>query len=273
MLTRFAILLVLARVAHADPAADVRTLVTSAIAKIDNEPAFDLFAHDAMRLVGKHATPPRDDFSMNGTVWSQIFDAPADIVEKSVGTVEVVMLPGNHVAWFAAPVTVSLVGKPHLMHVTGVARDSQSLMGKVTKGWGLDLLAVTTAVPDAVLVKTNVVAAIPAAPDPDDTDKELTAAIHDWFAHASFAAHAATSALAIGTAPPEVTRGAAAIKLATSWEHLKLQVTAISASNGQAIATAWLPVGKGFVALTLIVGAVKEAGEWRWVSLQFAPTI
>ncbi|HEY4242350.1 MAG TPA: hypothetical protein VGM88_21180 [Kofleriaceae bacterium] len=92
---------------------------------------------------------------------------------------------------------------------------------------------------------------------------------------------AAAPAFVSGTAPGDTARDAAALaKLVGSWDKLKLQTRAVTTKTLAGGKLLWadvvvtLEVRKGeFKELRLGVVAVPEAGEWRWVALNWNPEV
>jgi hypothetical protein len=266
--------------AAASPEADVEALVRTTIDHIAEPSSAAGFTKDA-RVIGQHANAfyfdvgrtPNGEFAESpievgpqGKLWAMVFGKEAPAGTRKLGKVAVVADATGKTAWFAAP--LELPGK-RTMHVSGVA----VLQGE---RWLLRVLDAELAIPDSDLAKHPVLAPR-AAMGWASTDTEVGKAIVSWFKTRSLAKHAASGVvLAGGSAPAELASGADAIKFAGKLDRIALLPTDLSAPDSAAVATgiAWLPISKqerdGVIEFGFTVYAVKEKGEWRWKSIQFA---
>lgn len=148
--------------------------------------------------------------------------------------------------------------------------------------WDIEVLALSHTMPDRDLLDPKSWAAddalAPAKPNLDG-DAAIAGTVAGWFP--TLAKHAAAPSLlvACGTDPSELRTGAAAAKLAVTWDKLGLtpvKVTATPYADGKAAlvqAHLLMPrkTGKGSVAMTVAMLVVHVGDDWKWVSLQFTP--
>ncbi len=265
-----------ARVAAASPQTDIEARVQDAVAHIEDEDKFDKNFGPGAVLIGEHGTI-HGDYTISGKAWPMVFGAglaPSDVTKK-LGKVTVVVDPKAATGWFQAPLDVTIAGakaEHRAMHVSGFAQAKQGV-------WTLQILQMTIAVADKNLADIPVLVAQP--PGKPDTDTTLGKAVASWFLTSSLAKHAASGdVLAGGTAPAELQLGAAARKMAATWDGLKLLPAEVHATDGSIVASAilWLKippkkgVDQGYIQLQVTVYPVKERGDWRWKSLQFVAT-
>ncbi|HEY4239550.1 MAG TPA: hypothetical protein VGM88_07025 [Kofleriaceae bacterium] len=274
-----AITLAWARVAAASPESDVQAIVKDTIDHVGDATSGAHLAKGAI-VVGHHGNViefasgktldgerEEDHFDFaNGRLWPMVFgnaDKPA-ASKRTLGAITVVV--DGEQAWFEAPLEIK-GPKFHAMHVAGIAAHGAA-------GWTIQWLNVGWAIPDRSLRDYPVLA--PAiAMKPADAKDELGKAVVSWFTTKSLAKHAASgTVLAGGSAPEELASDAAALKLAASWDKLKLVSPLIRTGDtpGVATVTVWMPLGAerdGVAQFVLTVYAVKEAGAWKWRSLQF----
>lgn len=266
--------------AAASPGSDVEALVQTTIdhvADASSAASFtkgatvigihaNVFELDTGKITGGEHDDMPIDFASHGKLWPMLFGKEAPAGTRKLGKVTVVVDATAHTAWFAAP--LALPGK-RTMHVSGVA---------LLEGdrWLLRVLEAALAVPDSELAKHPVLAPRIAMGWAATTTK-LGKAIVSWFKGRSLAKHAASGVvLAGGSAPQELASGAAAIKLASTFDHIELLPIDLDAADTApvAIGTAWLPISKeerdGVIQFGFTVYAVQEKGEWRWRSIQFA---
>ncbi len=152
------------------------------------------------------------------------------------------------------------------VHVSGLAFE------QADHDWKMGALAFSVTMPDSELVERLSLVAEPSAPDLVG-DAELGKAIAGWFTAGKLATSAAASAMAAGSAPDEIGSGAAATKLATTWDKMKLLPAKIDAKVSGRFGTAyallaWNYKGK-YLLLMLTVIAVHDAAGWKWAVLDF----
>jgi hypothetical protein len=212
-----------------------------------------------------------------------MYGALADNIVHTVDKLTVVVV--GKVAWYHAVV----VGSYQLAHCNATGDDCKkptkekttwrlSGVARDEHGWKLAAVMWSKAISDAELFK----AAVPdaniggAAGEPPDPQKIVRA----WFRGGSIAKDISSSALATanGTAPGEISQGAAAGKLATAWDALKMLEIGFSSKQWDTVAfvsgEVALPVKKKkgqTVIMKLGVVLVQENGNWRWVSINFSP--
>lgn len=166
-------------------------------------------------------------------------------------------------AWFHA--LAKLQGIPVRLH--GLAK-------KEAAGWQLAVTSYTWAAADKDLAENA--KEVPASKVRQGGDAELAKVGLEWFQNAALAAAAGPKPIANGTAEREYATGAAAVKLAASWDKLKMQPLAVDGWSygdyGVVRAKVALPIPKKTTSAVLILTAVvvKEAAGWRWVSLNWA---
>jgi hypothetical protein len=265
--------------AHADtpksPAAQVEALVRALLAQNGEPGKLTAIVRDDVYFV---------DGSSKTTLNTDVFAVRAIANPKSV---HVTVDAAHHVAWFQAvteetPVDTSgdachYMGtmcdpQPHPMHVSGLAIDD--------KGWKLAAVFFTRAMPDKDLLALSKQpyfssATIPKKPPATSGDADLAKAAAAWLAGLGKSA-AAGEVLATGSAPDEVASGAAAVKLASKWDKLKLLGASIDATTvaGGAIGivnaeVVW-PYRKDLAfPLRLAAIAMRDGTTWKWVLLDF----
>jgi hypothetical protein len=204
----------------------------------------------------------------------------ADVSHK-VGKIEVGV--AGDLAWFQASYTVTFrgedpeTGKPvkdtNPMRFGGV-------VAKAPGGWQIVAGMYTAPISDRELMTPGRFgfAKLPSGPPTLTGDQPLARTIAGWFS-TGFAANAATptTLIASGTSPTEHKAGAAAAKLAASWDKLHLAATAIDAKLlaggklGWVTAKVALPRKGKDDAVEIQLGAVviPQGEGWRWVSLQY----
>lgn len=276
-------LLALPALAHAAPEDDVAALVQTTIDHLGGGPT--TFAKGATVIgiranvfdydTGKRSSGANDgddlDLTTHGRLWPMIMDkADPAASKRTLGKVAVVVDPASHTAWFQAPLDVAPTkGAKQTFHVSGVATSD-------AKGaWSLRVLQAGATLSDKDLRRYVVLA-------PWDmmgwasTTAGQDAAVTDWFKHHAFAKNAATGVvLAGGSAPGELARGPAAIKLAATFDKLtNLRAIEIHATDTGLVATGtalWLNKTErdGELEFGFAIYAVKQAGAWKWRSLQF----
>ena len=219
---------------------------------------------------GDDAFPTNPEESMQvSQVEAQLDRAPVIVADAAAGT-----------GWFRGTlvykitnVQVGLDGGTLKLPVSGVVvRDGAG-------GWKIAALIVTDPLADRDLIAraTRRKLALSTAAPKLAGDAALAKEVAGWFA-TGFTGKGAGGAprYALGTAPGELGVAAAADKLAASWDKLKLAATAIDARAFGPLAfvraEVQLPLKKGGGAAPLVLGAiaVREAGSWRWVGLQWA---
>jgi hypothetical protein len=197
--------------------------------------------------------------------FSTSFDAKALVVDAKA-----------HVAWFHYAVVIKYVefGPETPMtatfRVSGVAVDDH--------GWKLAAIVWSRVIPDKdLLARAQTGRSRPKqAPRPDAVEAR---AVAHWFDGGAIAKDRATAGptVASGTAPDELAAGAAAGKLATSWDALKMWAFDLESKRWGSVAfvaaKVALPTKKRDAAVVMDLGAVlvEDNGAWRWVSVAFAP--
>ncbi len=211
------------------------------------------------------------DLKTHGRLWPMIMDnADPRASKRTLGKVTVVVDPASHTAWFQAPLEVAPVkGETRTFHVSGVATAD-------AKGaWSLRVFQAGVTLADRKL-KDFVVLAPWGMMKWAATKEPRDAAAIAWFKHHSFAKNAASGVvLAGGSAPQELATGPAAIKLAAEFDKLDMRAIDVATTGTSLVTTGtalWLNTGNerdGEIELGFAAYAVREAGAWKWRSLQF----
>ena len=187
-------------------------------------------------------------------------------------------------AWFVAPYTLDIVDPP--MDVSEV-HSKERVAGLVLRTggtWRIAGLLYARTMPDKELMDpanlSTATDAMPAAAQLGGDDDAVGREIRGWFATGlAKAAAPGIEVLAAGTQASELaTTSAASLKLAATWDALKLVPGRLHASlfgDGKlafVTTTVYLPrkTGPGAVRMGLAIVAIKTTAGWRWVSLQFS---
>jgi len=211
----------------------------------------------------------------------------ASKVVQKLGAVAVTVDAKSHVAWFHTTVEASydltVCADPQCMsdkpsHVVK-ANKAWRLEGVAVddKGWKLSALMWAEVVPDKELMK-HVVADAPTADPSMSGDAWVAKTVLAWFpGKLATAAQKGAIVQASGTSPSENASGAAAVKLAATWDSLKLFVTKADVTLfadgaiGFVHVDLWIPSAKPKGAVKTELGAivVPDGREWKWVALSF----
>lgn len=265
--------------AGADAKRDLEALVRAEVQSI-----VDDHATGAARTADVMTVAP----GSSGSVRMRYYGAYADHVVHKLETL-VVATREPHAGWFHAVVDASF----DLAHCNATGDDCKaSTKERATwrvsgvaiddHGWKIAAVMWSRALPDAALLALADHDVERGAAHGNDSDDELANALSSWIADGALAKNISASAVAIasGTAPNELARGAGAAKLARTWDGLKLwQPQGLAptvqrhGSIGFVATTVYLPTKAKHSGVAMKLGAVLvlENGNWRWVSLSFAP--
>ena len=264
----------LGSVAVADHKQDVDAIVRKRIEK-----TADVMAVGADVLVkGGHVKPEDAD--------QEIVDLHGDYAQggggswMKVGKLEVVADDASGTAWFHGRAISFVQVDPkqapteNPLRINGIAVKD--------KTWKIVALSYTEEISDQDMIEraqhVEPKLAIPAAVVTRG-DPALAKVAGNWFSAAAIAGGASRGGklVANGTAASEYQSGAAATKLAASWDKLKLapyKIEAKTFANGRigfvrVVVAMAVAKPKRIVPLVLSAVVVQEKGEWRWVSLNW----
>ncbi|MGN6106680.1 MAG: hypothetical protein ACTHU0_16355 [Kofleriaceae bacterium] len=215
-----------------------------------------------------------------GAVSNSFYGCLQARITHKLGAIAVGVDAAKGVAWFQAPYTILFEGEdPETSKPTRSTESMRTggIVIRTGKTWEIAAQLYSKLVSDKELLAGT--DGKPAAGAPKLTgDKKLAGLVAGWFA-TGFALQAAKTGtlIASGTGPSEFKTGAAATKLAASFDKLGLGATEVDAkllangTIGWVTATVKLPrkTGKGAVEMKLAVVAVPDGDSWRWVSLQY----
>lgn len=267
--------------AAANPKA-VQATVKTSIVELGNLRDNDVLGFDSDAIVidpaGLQIEMSSEDGCVSGAVANSFYGCNQASFTHKPGAISVGVDGG--IAWFQAPFTVEAEsddpdsGKPSRstspMRFGGIAVGTGA-------SWKIVAAMYTAPISDKELLKGT--GGKPASGEPKLAgDKKLAGVVAGWF-KTGFAPNAAKKGtlLASGTAPSEFKAGAAATKLAATWDKLELGATSVEAKLlaggkiGWVTAQVTLPRknGKGAVELKLAAIVVSDGDSWRWVSLQY----
>ncbi|HEY4178378.1 MAG TPA: hypothetical protein VGM90_16140 [Kofleriaceae bacterium] len=243
----------------------------SIAARADN----DKLGFAKKRLVILGAELMRPDMS----IWGVLF--PADekkkIVLRRVGKPSVVQ--SGNVAWFQQSYQYK-----YIVGTESVAGDGRASGLAIADGgkWQIVGMHYADQIADDKLLagqgKGNYATEPPSKPTVAG-DKDLGNAVVKWFdTKLSKSSASGIDVIAGGTAPKENATGAAAVKLAKTWDNLTLNPTRVTANTfgdgkiGFAYVEIVLAPSKGGQAVRVVLSVVarKEETGWRWLALQFS---
>lgn len=274
--------------ARADAAKDVDAALRAHLKTFGNDTIAGLTT-DGKVLIENTEQPPSEAFNYG----VDLLDNFSGSQSIALGPTTIVVVGDGHAAWFHARATIKykeVVGegvddwaKPRTLRISGIAVSDG--------GWKIARIAYTTPEDDKDMIELAGYADPPIRPasgPPTRTgDDAITTAAAAWFPGGLVAgASSGAKLVANGTAPSEFGADrAAALKLAKSWDRLKLGATAIAATRFGDVAlvraTVRLPVkpkhpnatGPLAAEMTLYAIVVAEGGGWRWVSLDWTARI
>jgi len=205
-----------------------------------------------------------------GCVQADIKHAPGAVTSGTAG----------ELGWFQAPFVQTMSGEDP---------DGNPVKSKTTyriggvivkdgKDWKIAAAMYVATLSDKELFK-KYLSDLPKGEPTLSGDKKLAGVVAGWF-KTGFAPNAAKTGtlIASGTSPTEYKTAAAATKLATSWDKLKIVPAAIEAKLLAGGKIAWVVAevtlprkgGKG-VSMRLVAIVVPDGDGWRWVSLMYQP--
>lgn len=258
----------------ADPKADVDALVRRQIASLDAPTVEATFTADAIILASELGTKPPSRKPWE--VYKRVFRNLMVGVDAKVDELAVTVT--DKAAWFHGTVAITINDsfgprkEARVMRISGIAIDNG--------GWKIAAEVFSMAVDDKTLfADAKKFGVKPTTGAPMVTgDAGLGAIVAGWFAKPQLGKTASTTAAVVanGTAPAEYQTGVAAIKLAASWDALKLRVTTVDArvhgALGFVTVTATLTIKGQKLGARLVLGAIvaKDGAGWRWLSLDWA---
>lgn len=207
----------------------------------------------------------RDLYSLEGD--------PQSLFESALGKLDIVVDDARGFAWFHGGATFTRMGEGAMSADTKVR-----IHGIATKDakWKIVAIGYTEGIDDELMLETAGKLKL-AAPTTTvyEGDAATAKTFAGWFSTGLASQAGKGNVIANGTAASEVGAGPAAIKLARAWDKLKLGVYKVSATtfaNGEIAfvraAVAWR-AKKILVPMVVSAVVVKEAGAWKWVSLNF----
>jgi hypothetical protein len=276
-----AALLLVAAPAAADPkaiTAAVKTNLTE-LGKLSDDDKLAL-ANDPVVITERGTTVnmTERDGCVSGAVANSMYGCLQVDIKHLPGTVSAGS--DGDVGWFQAPFTAVMTGDdPDGNAINSkAAKRIGGIAIKEGKTWKLAAVQYVETIPDKVLFK-RIERDLPKG-DPKLTgDQKLASTVAGWF-KSGFAGNASTKTplVASGTAPAEYKTGAAATKLATTWDKLKIVPASIDAkvlANGKigwVTADVRLPRKSGkSVAMRVAIVVIPDGDGWRWVSIMYQP--
>ena len=250
-----------ASLAHADAKKDIEALVAKNVAAVAADRG-DLFVEtelkDAVTVlpVGYSLDFRSNFYGLIGT----------SNIRSKVDKLTVVVDDANHAAWFHGVVNSTYSGGPMTFRISGVALDDH--------GWKIAAIMWAAAIPDKQLLASPSDKGEPGDPALYD-NVAVAKQVGQWFG-TGLAAHAATGAIASGTAPNEYQTGGGVAALVKGWDKLKLVADKVDVHTwagdkiGFASGVVELPVGKDkIVPMNFGTVLVPADGAWQWSSPSF----
>jgi hypothetical protein len=287
------VIVAVAGVASADKAADVTALVKKnldGMAAKDDAAYGKTLAKDALLWDGNGQAftldckdcPSRAFIALYGE--GGFFGGSA---KHKLGKLTVVVDDAHGVAWFQGPFEATYKSEgganPCGPPTAGGSSTMQMRVGGIAvddHGWKIAAIMYTHPMADADLIDKSKAYEVKLSTSNEIAgDKEVSTSILNWFPKLSTAKTSGKVMVASGSAPNEFFEGATVAKIAPEWDKLGLVVSKIDTHvfAGGTIAfvhaDTLMPIKKTPYATPLALGAVAvhENGEWKWVSLQFAP--
>ena len=281
--------------ASADKAGDVTTLVKKhldTMAAADDAGYVKTLAKDAELFDGNGIS-----FTMSGCKDCPSESFKAIYGEYAMGKAKhklgklVVQVDDAHgVAWFQGPFEATFKSEgganPCGPPTAGSSTTTMRVSGIAVfddKAWKIAAVMYTHPMADADLIDKakSYETKVPTGSPELSGDAAISKAVLAWFPKVSAAKTGGKSIVASGSAPGEYFEGAGVAKVAPEWDKLGLVVARLDAhayGGGSVVfvhADTLMPIKKtNFAApLALAAIAVQEGGEWKWVSLQFAPGV
>jgi hypothetical protein len=269
--------------AHADRKAIEKVVKTNlaGLAKLADDDALAI-TRDAI-VIDEHGEQV-DLSEHDGCVSGAVSNAVYGCVQAEIKHVPGAITSGfaGDVGWFQAPYTQIQTDEDYVGNPT-VYKSAHRIGGvavKVGKGWKIAAALYVAPMTDKELLASGN-ATVPEGDPPLTGDAKLAGVVAGWFETGFAPAAARTGAtgtlIASGTSAAEYKQGAAATKLAQSWDKLKLVAVSVDAKVlaggkiGWVTADVRLPRrgGKGAVAMKLVAIVVPDGDGWRWVSLMY----
>jgi hypothetical protein len=208
--------------------------------------------------------------------WDIHADAQGMKFVSTVQGVEIVADDARGIAWFhaRAKFVETMKGYSHTanMRLSGIALASG-------KTWRLAMLAYTQEWTDAKMLaaaKAHKPPFTPPATPSFEGDATLAKLAASWFTETKLAKAGATKRIASGTSTGEYGVDAAATKLATGWDKLKLPVASAFGKTFGDIGVVTVKVGlqvpktPAYAPMILCAVVVKNGDTWQWTSLNWA---
>jgi hypothetical protein len=288
------ICVVASRTASADPTADLTALLKhniEAVASGDDHAFAATLAKGALVYGGTGvAFDPGDAKDGHHAFHALYGDYASGTATHKLGTPTLVVDAIDGVAWFQAPfdatfksdMSANPCGGPPASAVTTKMRLSGVAVATDGK-WALAAEMFTKPMNDGDLIDLaqNQQVAMPTGAPQLAGDKPAATAIAGWFPKLSQAKTTGKVVVASGSAPGEYFDAAGVAQVQKAWDGLGMMPYTVEAHtfNGGKLAfvraTTAMPIKKTKFAspLTMAAIAVLEGDQWRWVSLQFAPSI
>lgn len=241
------------------------------------------FAADAIVIseMGSTIDLDEEDGCVTGAVANAHYGCMQSEITHEPGAIALGVDDARGIAWFQAPYIVTFTGEDDAGRPRSTKQGMRvgGVLARRGASWQIVAAMYVSPISDKALLADT--GGTPAEGPPRLVgDAKLAGVVTGWFTSGFAPAAARTGTLiASGTSPREFKSGAAAAKLAKSWDKLRLGATRIEAQLLADGAIGWVRAevmmprkrGKGAIGMSLVAVVVRDGAGWRWVSLQYQP--